>query len=68
MIMERNANNEADLLPCKFCGSRPIRKVGEVANNVLSVFCPECASVGFHYHVRFGCLADRDWETSQPHC
>jgi len=46
------------LKPCPFCGEDPIR---EVRNNILTVHCPQCVSVGFHNHVRLGCLADTQW-------
>lgn len=50
------------VLPCPFCGSHPVRKV---VNNILSVTCPQCVSVGFHNHVRFGCRADAEWNERQ---
>lgn len=46
------------LLPCPFCGSIPVRKV---SNEILSITCPNCVSIGFHNHIRFGCLADSQW-------
>ena len=49
-----------ELLPCPFCGTKPIR---EISNTILSVRCPKCVSVGFHTHIRFGCLADTKWNT-----
>jgi len=49
-----------ELLPCPFCGTKPIR---EISNNILRVRCPKCVSVGFHTHIRFGCLADTKWNT-----
>ena len=45
------------LLPCPFCGTMPVR---EVSNDILSIYCPNCVSVGFHNHVRFGCRADTE--------
>ena len=45
-------------LPCPFCGSQPVRRI---VNDILSVSCPECVSVGFHNHVRLGCKADSEW-------
>jgi hypothetical protein len=48
--------------PCPFCGSIPIRLV---ERDVLSVECPKCVSVGFHNHVRFGCLADTLWNSRE---
>jgi hypothetical protein len=48
-----------DLKPCPFCGSLPTRKV---VHDRLSVECPNCVSVGFHNHVRLGCLADQQWD------
>ena len=49
---------EEKLKPCPFCGSEPRRTV---KNQRLSVECPQCVSVGFHNHVRLGCLADSQW-------
>jgi sarcosine oxidase delta subunit len=49
-----------ELLKCPFCGEKPIRKV---ENDILSITCPNCVSVGFHNHVRFGCRADSEWNT-----
>ena len=46
------------LLNCPFCGTEPKRYV---SNNILHIECPECVSVGFHNHVRLGCLADSQW-------
>lgn len=45
--------------PCPFCGTQPVRKV---VGDILSVTCPQCVSVGFHNHVRFGCRADAEWD------
>ena len=50
----------SELLPCPFCGSKPVRRV---SNDILSINCPECISVGFHNHIRLGCLADEEWNT-----
>jgi len=55
---EFNARMNPDLLDCPFCGGRPERGVN---NNIVSVKCPRCVSVGFHNHVRFGCQADAKW-------
>ena len=52
--------SEDKLKPCPFCGILPDRKV---SNDILFITCPECVSVGFHNHVRFGCRADREWNT-----
>ena len=56
-----------ELKACPFCGSEPRRYV---ENKILHVECPECVSVGFHTHIRFGRLADSQWntrpETSTP--
>ena len=52
-----------DLKPCPFCGSKPERRV---TNNVLHVTCPNCVSIGYHNHVRLGCLADHEWNTRLP--
>lgn len=49
-----------ELLPCPFCGDTPRR---EVKNDILIIECPSCVSVGFHNHVRLGCLADDQWNT-----
>ena len=49
-----------ELLPCPFCGSKPTR---EIKNDMLLIECPECISVGFHNHARFGCRADEEWNT-----
>lgn len=46
------------LLDCPFCGSQPTR---QIVDDVLHVECPQCVSVGFHTHVRLGCLADARW-------
>jgi phage FluMu protein Com len=51
---------EIKYLPCPFCGSQPIRVIEQ---DVLSVDCPNCVSVGFYNHVRFGCMADDQWNT-----
>jgi hypothetical protein len=51
------------LLSCPFCGSKPRR---EVKNDILIIECPSCVSVGFRNHVRFGCLADEEWNTRVP--
>lgn len=48
----------AEYLPCPFCGNQPVR---EVMHDRLSVYCPNCVSVGFHIHVRLGCMADSSW-------
>jgi len=48
----------AEHLPCPFCGSQPVRKVDR---DILTVSCPNCLSVGFSNHVRFGCMADAQW-------
>ncbi len=48
----------SDLKTCPFCGSLPTRKV---VRDRLSVECPNCVSVGFHNHIRLGCLADQQW-------
>ena len=47
-----------EIKPCPFCGTLPVR---EINRDVLSVSCPNCVSVGFHSHVRFGCQADAEW-------
>ena len=47
-------------LPCPFCGSQPIRKI---KNNLLTVNCPKCVTVGFVSSIRFGCLDDAEWNT-----
>lgn len=60
---QNGAEHEVDsisLLDCPFCGSKPVR---QVRNNILDIHCPECVSVGFHNHVRFGCRADTEWNT-----
>jgi hypothetical protein len=49
-----------DLLPCPFCGCKPKRFVN---NEILHVQCPNCISIGFHNHYRFGCRADDEWNT-----
>ena len=52
----------SELKPCPFCGSAPVRLVEK---DVLSVECPECVTVGFHNHVRFGDLADTLWNSRE---
>ena len=55
---------EEKLKPCPFCGTKPRRTV---KGQILSVECPNCVSVGFHNHVRLGCLADSQWnERAEP--
>ena len=51
------------LMPCPFCGTTPTRRV---SHDILHVECPQCVSVGFHNHVRFGCRADEEWNTRTP--
>ena len=46
------------LKPCPFCGAEPRRTV---KGQILSVECTNCVSVGFHNHIRLGCLADSKW-------
>ena len=53
----------SELKPCPFCGSQPSRKV---EGDILSVCCENCVSVGFHNHVRHGCIADAQWNTRTP--
>ena len=48
------------LKPCPFCGTTPSR---EIRNNILSVQCNECVSIGFHNHVNYGTVADTEWNT-----
>ena len=48
-----------ELKPCPFCGTTPRRYV---SNEILHIECPNCL-VGFHNHVRFGCMADEEWNT-----
>ncbi len=50
-----NDDSDNQLKPCPFCGTKPERRV---KSEILFVHCPECVSVGFHNHVRFGCRAD----------
>jgi hypothetical protein len=50
----------SELKPCPFCGSAPTRLVEK---DVLSVECPRCVTVGFHNHVRFGCIAESLWNS-----
>jgi len=47
-----------EYLPCPFCGSQPERKI---KGGRLEVFCPQCVSVRFANHVRYGCIADSKW-------
>ena len=49
-----------ELKPCPFCGTKPVR---EIINDIVGVTCPNCVSVGFHSHVRLGCLSDKQWDT-----
>ena len=49
-----------DLKSCPFCGEKPDRYI---AHDILHINCPNCVSVGFHHHVRFGCRADTEWNT-----
>jgi len=56
----RQYNKCKELKPCPFCGGAPRRWV---SNDILHVECPNCVSVGFHSHVRFGALADAEWNT-----
>jgi hypothetical protein len=51
-------NNPRSYLPCPFCGSQPVRRV---FSDILAVECPQCVSIGFHNHIRFGCQADAEW-------
>lgn len=51
-----------DLKPCPFCGTQPRRYI---SHDILNVECPNCVSVGFHNHVRLGCLADEEWNTRE---
>lgn len=46
-----------ELKPCPFCGGEPYRKV---TNDILTVGCADCL-ISFANHVRFGCLADAEW-------
>ena len=57
-MTETKSEQETELLPCPFCGTLPIRQVSQ---DILSITCPTCVSVGFHNHVRFGCRADSEW-------
>lgn len=55
-----SSEDKVHLLPCPFCGAFPRRYI---SNDILSIDCPSCVSVGFHNHVRFGCRADTEWNT-----
>ena len=61
-LIQNHDCNKRIYLSCPFCGSQPVRKI---VNNILSVHCPECVSVGFHNHVKFGCKADSEWNKRQ---
>lgn len=50
--------NKTEYKPCPFCGGQPVRKV---ERDILTVSCPNCVSVGFSNHVRFGCMSDSSW-------
>jgi len=50
----------SDYKPCPFCGSQPVRRV---EGTLLSVYCPQCVTVGFRNHTDLGCLADNEWNT-----
>ena len=60
--MPEGMSSKTDLLPCPFCGAQPTRYT---YNDILFVECPECVSVGFHNHVRFGCRAEDEWNTRE---
>ena len=55
-----NDDSDKQLKPCPFCGTKPDRRV---VGYILHVQCPECVSIGFHNHVRFGCRADAELNT-----
>ena len=56
--MSEQVLNSDHLLPCPFCGARPVRRIN---NDILFIECRECVSIGFHNHVRLGCQADQEW-------